>query len=208
MAKKKVSKNSTVQPKQERSRDTFETILKAATRILGKEGPDGLNTNLVAQVAGVSVGSLYQYFRNKDSIIQELLERVLDSGVERVLQVLDTERSPREIIAELVKTALANMDKQGPATLYILEAAPRLIGTKRFQQVDAMLIPKVLAKAQERGIKLRPQNPEVALFICIQSMRAAGWTLVRDKGQSYSREEIERELTDLLCRYLLPDQSK
>ena len=208
MVKKKASKNEAIKPKQERSRDTFETILKAATRILGKEGPEGLNTNLVAQVAGVSVGSLYQYFRNKDSIVQELLERVLDSGVERVLKVLETDRTPREVVTELVKTALSNMDKQGPATLYILEAAPRLISTKRFQQVDAMIIPKVLAKAKEQGIQLRPLNPEVALFICIQTMRAAGWTLVRDKGQRYSREEIERELTDLLCRYLLLDEAK
>ncbi len=62
-------------PRQQRSRDTVETILEAATRILAKESLAGLNTNRVAEVAGISVGSLYQYFANKESLIAALLER-------------------------------------------------------------------------------------------------------------------------------------
>jgi AcrR family transcriptional regulator len=62
-------------PRQARAGATVEIILDAAARILAKESLDGFNTNRVAEVAGVSVGSLYQYFPNKASIVAALIER-------------------------------------------------------------------------------------------------------------------------------------
>lgn len=62
-------------PRQERSRALFEAILDAAARILAQQGRDALNTNLVAEKAGVSIGSLYQYFPNRDAIIAAVADR-------------------------------------------------------------------------------------------------------------------------------------
>ena len=62
-------------PRQERSADTVETILAAATRVLERESLAGFNTNRIAEVAGVSVGSLYQYFPNKAALVVALIER-------------------------------------------------------------------------------------------------------------------------------------
>lgn len=63
------------QPRQARSQVTFEAILAAAARILARESLAGFNTNRVAEVAGVSVGSLYQYFPNKAALVAALIER-------------------------------------------------------------------------------------------------------------------------------------
>ncbi len=54
-------------PKQERSQATVEAILTATTHILTEEGYNKLTTNRVAELAGVSIGSLYQYFPNKEA---------------------------------------------------------------------------------------------------------------------------------------------
>src|ERR1700679_1583255 len=62
-------------PRQSRAEQTVATILEAAARVLESKGLDGLNTNLVAQRAGVSVGTLYQYFPGKDAIIVALSKR-------------------------------------------------------------------------------------------------------------------------------------
>ena len=62
-------------PQQSRAEQTVATILEAAALILETKGLDGLNTNLVAQRAGVSVGTLYQYFPNKDALIVSLSKR-------------------------------------------------------------------------------------------------------------------------------------
>jgi AcrR family transcriptional regulator len=62
-------------PLQPRARATVETIIEAAARILETEGPAGFNTNAVARRAGVSVGSLYQYFPGKQALVAELSRR-------------------------------------------------------------------------------------------------------------------------------------
>ena len=59
-------------PRQERARVTVDAIVEAAARILRSDGMHGLNTNRVAEQAGVSIGSLYQYFPNKQTLIAEL----------------------------------------------------------------------------------------------------------------------------------------
>ncbi len=60
---------------QTRSADTIKVILEAAARILEERGLAGYNTNAIAERAGVSIGSLYQYFPNKHAITRALIER-------------------------------------------------------------------------------------------------------------------------------------
>ena len=62
-------------PRQARSQSTVEAILAAAARVLSRESLAGFNTNRVAEVAGVSVGSLYQYFPNKEALVAALIDR-------------------------------------------------------------------------------------------------------------------------------------
>lgn len=71
-------------PRQHRSRELVEWILEAATRILAADGLAGLTTNRVAALAGISVGSLYQYFPNKDAIVVALVERTQRGVAEAV----------------------------------------------------------------------------------------------------------------------------
>ena len=67
--------NARKQPLQERSRETVGVILEAAARILEERGLEGYNTNAVAERGGISVGSVYQYFPNKDSLTLALIAR-------------------------------------------------------------------------------------------------------------------------------------
>ncbi|MCA3366430.1 MAG: helix-turn-helix transcriptional regulator, partial [Roseomonas sp.] len=63
------------QPIQDRSRETVGAILEAAARILEAEGLEAANTNAIAARAGVSIGSLYQYFPDKVAIFAELIRQ-------------------------------------------------------------------------------------------------------------------------------------
>ncbi|GAA3866571.1 TetR/AcrR family transcriptional regulator [Celeribacter arenosi] len=60
-------------PRQARAQATYDAILQAAAHILTEGGPTALTTNLVAEHAGVSIGSLYQYFPSKEAIVAELI---------------------------------------------------------------------------------------------------------------------------------------
>ncbi|TNF27225.1 MAG: TetR/AcrR family transcriptional regulator, partial [Deltaproteobacteria bacterium] len=67
-----------------RSKETVKAIIQAATYILQDEGVKGFNTNKIAKKAGVSIGSLYQYFPNKDSISSMLFENFFETQIEIV----------------------------------------------------------------------------------------------------------------------------
>ena len=62
-------------PRQKRSADTVAVIVEAAARILERDGFDGFNTNAIAEKAGVSIGSLYQYFPGKNALLSAIIER-------------------------------------------------------------------------------------------------------------------------------------
>jgi AcrR family transcriptional regulator len=65
------------QPKQARSQEMVKAIQEACMRILTEEGTGALNTNRIAEVAGVNIASLYRYFPNKDAIVADVYERQL-----------------------------------------------------------------------------------------------------------------------------------
>ena len=60
---------------QDRSRATVDALVEATARILIREGFDKASTNRIAEVAGVSVGSLYQYFPSKEALVAALIDR-------------------------------------------------------------------------------------------------------------------------------------
>jgi AcrR family transcriptional regulator len=62
-------------PRQKRAEDTVAVIVEAAARILERDGFEGFNTNAVAEKAGVSIGSLYQYFPSKSALLSAVIER-------------------------------------------------------------------------------------------------------------------------------------
>ena len=76
-------------PGQARSQETVGVILEASARILESDGLRGFNTNAIAAKAGISIGSLYQYFPNKDSIVLALIggfEKALHGTVVKAVQ--------------------------------------------------------------------------------------------------------------------------
>lgn len=96
------------QPAQERSRQLVQSLLDATADILVKQGYERLTTNRVAEAAGVSVGSLYQYFPNKQSLVAALIQRWCDSVMAAMSgQFLSVrEKSAEEAVEALVRAAL------------------------------------------------------------------------------------------------------
>jgi AcrR family transcriptional regulator len=97
--KKKKTKIQVKAPTQERSRHTVTTILEACSRILIREGFFGVTTDKIAKEAGVSIGSLYQFFGNKESVVSAVIHNLLEQDKQYVLKrfkELDIERLPVE----------------------------------------------------------------------------------------------------------------
>src|SRR5471032_70955 len=112
-------------PQQARSRATIDAILDAAAHILGERGWAGLTTNAVAEAAGASIGSLYQYFPDKLALIDAVRRRHFDDVLEvlRAAANLETPRATR--IAALVDGMIAMHSRHPAAHRVLLEESPR-----------------------------------------------------------------------------------
>src|SRR5215468_1795298 len=72
-------------PRQARAQATVDAIIQATARVLIEDGYDRASTNRIAQAAGVSIGSLYQYFPSKEALVSALV----DEHVSRMLSVVE-----------------------------------------------------------------------------------------------------------------------
>lgn len=88
-------------PKQKRSQQIVNAIVAAAKKILASEGPNKLNTNYVAEVAGVNIASLYRWFPNKDAIIESAFETLITEEIEELLSILQqqSESNKKDVIS-------------------------------------------------------------------------------------------------------------
>jgi AcrR family transcriptional regulator len=83
-----VTQISRRQPRQARSRAMVERIVDAGTRVLEEAGYHGASTNRIAAAAGVSPGSVYQYFSDKDEIVAAIIKRLVDDFAEGIAPAL------------------------------------------------------------------------------------------------------------------------
>lgn len=77
-------------PTQSRSRAAVDAIAEACQRILEKSGGDDLTIARISEISGVAIGSIYQYFPNKDAIVALLYERILDEESQKLLLMRET----------------------------------------------------------------------------------------------------------------------
>ena len=93
--------------RQDRARDTIDTILEAAGRLLAADGPLAVSTNRIAEKAGVSIGSLYQYFPGKDAVLHALIEREFTAFADAVIALVGT-FDPKKLTLEQAVTRLVD----------------------------------------------------------------------------------------------------
>jgi len=200
-------------PKQERSRRLVEAIVEAAQIVLAESGPDALTTVNVAQRAGVSVGSLYQYFAGRDA----LLFAVYEDEVARFQRTWRAWRSaslalPTETrIREGLALTLAHYRR-----LAALE--PAFFLAHRGEILRA-IAPRARAPARERlGTRddllrgravlrhARVERADVASFVLTRGVTGLLDAALAHDPAILSAPAFEVELYELIAGYLLRDQ--
>nr|WP_137132573.1 TetR/AcrR family transcriptional regulator [Rhizobium sp. FY34] len=112
------------EPRQARSRATVETIVQAGARILSDEGWAGFTTNRIAELAGVSIGSLYQYFPDKLSLVDAIRHRHLDDSMAVMRSIRADALSSAEFAAQLVPAVVAAHSVYPGLHRVLLDEAP------------------------------------------------------------------------------------
>jgi AcrR family transcriptional regulator len=178
-----------------------EALLEAAARVFVKEGYVRATTNRIAAAAGVSVGSLYQYFPSKDAIAVELLKRYRESLIGLVgarLAAADGatfEEIVRELFTDLFRARGIN-----PALhRVLLEQVVRSSARKEVEGLEDRL-EEVVAVALAAA-KLPLADPEVAAFILVRVVLAVVHGVVIDRPR-FNTPQVVDELTRLVVGYL------
>lgn len=185
------------QPRQRRAQATVDAILMAAAHILKTEGFARATTNRIAEKAGVSIGSLYQYFPNKESVVAELRERhhdwfdgCLHAEIERVVE-LPLRKALRAGV-ELVITLHA-VD---------LPLHNALSDRRAVDAHDELAFRRLMQTKLERAEGLRPLDPEMASFVAVRALEAVVHGTALDEPERLLDPAFADEVTELLARYL------
>jgi AcrR family transcriptional regulator len=170
---------------QERSRATVAALIEATARILVSEGFDKASTNRIAEVAGVSVGSLYQYFPNKEALVVALAERHHQEIMQVVRGTLDEIAGLRveEAVPRIVAVAIEAHRVDPQLHCVLAEQIPR---TDRLENVDPInreahaLFRTYL---ENRRDELSVIDVELAAFICATSIEALAHNAVLHQAE-------------------------
>jgi AcrR family transcriptional regulator len=194
-------------PKQDRSKVTVEAILEATTRILVEEGYDKANTNRIAERAGISIGSLYQYFPNKESLMTALMEqhaREMAELIETKLNCLFD--SPLEIvIPEIVKAVVAAHAIDPRLHQVLSEEIPRSERSPQMNRADERIAQLLGAYLHRWQDNISPQNIDLTVFMLSRTVDALCHAAVIEHPNFVSDSQFEREVSHLLLSYLTND---
>jgi len=191
-------------PKQRRSQETVDAIVEAATRICRDQGYDATNVNEVARVAGVSIGSLYQYFPSKEALVAEIGRRL---GV-KMLDVFqdglaDLAFLPLEdAVSGMVKRIIAAFAVD-PALRRALADVPSAVRAIDVPDFDDMLTEALTAYFAFHRDTIRPTNHRLAARLLQTAVEPVALRFaIVDGFAGAEREEAEKELAALILGYL------
>jgi len=205
MRRRASSKAPRNQPRQSRSRVTVDAILAAAVRVLEREGADAATTSRVAEVAGVSVGTLYQYFANRDAILNALQDREFSRATELLTGILGrSERAANADVARAVVQALLESYRAAPALHRVLAVEGlRVTPTERVLAFDGRAIATIRAFLSLPGLGMRRRNLDAAAFVIYQAVRATMLAYLLETPAGLDDQTLVDELTDLILSYLV-----
>jgi AcrR family transcriptional regulator len=200
----KTDKSPRKLPRQRRAKQTVDAILEATAHILTHEGYDAVNTNLIAERAGVSIGSLYQYFPNKEALFAALKTRhelemfsILESNAARA------EAPSLDAMLRAVVSAVHEAHERDPALHSAIETSLAHLDDGHLKEELALAFERQTRKLLDRH-KDEIRRPDLALatrmaLVVVESVMHE--VVGRTKTTAARRKAVD-ELIILLTAYL------
>jgi AcrR family transcriptional regulator len=190
-------------PKQRRARETVEAVLDAVIRILKRDGYRAITTNRIAEIAGVSIGSVYQYFPDKASIFNALHQRHIDQ-IDRMVQskLVEYASSPLEDLMRAMIEAMVDAHVTDPELyeLLLTEVPHKADGTKEFAvRLHGAFRLAISSRAHE--LKKR-RDLDMVVFIVANMVEALSHGAVLRRPPTLSLEDAKEEVVRAVLSYL------
>jgi AcrR family transcriptional regulator len=190
-------------PVQARSAASVDAILEATIQVLLNVGKERLTTTRVALRAGVSVGTLYQYFPNKSALLQAALKRHLDFVTEEVERVCLEHRGNtlQHMATALITAFLKAKMRDAKASVALYSVSSDVDGAKILQQKGARsnkAIVGMLATASEPLTR----DPQLVASMLQGAMAGISRRLLESGAPEKQLDSLKKELIFFVCAYL------
>jgi AcrR family transcriptional regulator len=190
-------------PKQRRARATVESMLDAVIRILKREGAGAMTTNRIAEVAGVSIGSVYQYFPNKRAIFTALHERHIHQ-IDRLVQntLVEHAASSLEDLMRAMIEAMVEAHTSDPELyeLLLTEVPNRADGSREFSvRLHGAFLLAISSRARELK---RGRDLDVVVFVVTHMVDALSHGAVLRRPATLSLPAAKEEIVRAVMAYL------
>jgi AcrR family transcriptional regulator len=195
-------------PTQPRAKATVTAVLDATAQILARNGYASVTTNHVAEAAGVSIGSLYEYFPNKQSVIAAALARELHQIVAEVKTSMRTALAlpdqPRGGIDYWMRAIMAALDQRGHLLRVAMREVPFFWDIPEARDLSETLQHIAHEGRRKSERVLRFDDPEADTYLLMTMTWAAILQTVLYRPAHLSRERLTRSLVDMVLRLLEP----
>mgnify|MGYP003592712879 CR=1 FL=1 len=185
-------------PVQGRAQATVEAIVKAAAQILARHGPEAATTNAIAARAGVSIGSLYQYFSDRDALITELVRRHVAQMREVLAAALQgLEDRPVPAAIEQIVAAIIASHRVAPRLHQALHqslAVSRLATIDRFEADLEEMVALALAAREELAIA----DPGLTASLLVRALGGLIRTTLRREPERVDDPALAAAMTGMI----------
>jgi AcrR family transcriptional regulator len=191
------------EPSQPRSIATVEAVMRATAHILEHEGFDALSTNRVAKKAGVSIGSLYQYFPNKESLVTELADRHSREVLARLTEAFVGlgDASLEESVRILIRGNVEAHTKTAALHRILSDQVGRPQHAKDSIEIHgAAMARAVLDRHRDR---LRVKDLALAAYLLSHAVEAVVHAVVLGTRSPAPVDAVVDELAAMVTRYLV-----
>ncbi|GAA0769660.1 TetR family transcriptional regulator [Ideonella azotifigens] len=191
------------QPKQARSNDLVAAILEAALQVLAKEGARRFTTTRVAERAGVSIGSVYQYFPNKAAILFRLQSDEWRQTTEMLSRILeDTRQPPLERLRVLVHAFIRSECDEAEVRTALAAAAPLYRDAPEAHEARASgnrTVQRFMAEALPSASKA---TRTLAAELITTTLGAVGKEFSESPRTPREIKSYANAMADMFCAYL------
>lgn len=200
----KKTKKPRKKPSQSRAKATVERILRAAARILVRDGIVGLTTNHVAAEARISIGSLYQYFPNKESMVMTLMQRHIARAIACRPQILEKGNaiSLAERVAATVKWHLEVQGDNPALFVRLHEVRHEVLTSAELKRFDLFHEEAVLRGLSHHTDEIQHQDLKVAALVVSQFLVATTQSATASHPSLAGNKVYEQSVVDTILAFL------
>ncbi|PKV81170.1 TetR/AcrR family transcriptional regulator [Nocardia fluminea] len=190
-------------PQQTRAKETKARILVAAAALFGERGIAATSTNKIAADAGMSIGTLYRYFPDRDEIVKELTDGLflqVEERYSRLLTVSVADRTPRDAVAEIIRIGVEILVANGPLVRALVADLQFLgSGIPEFEPRLRMLIKLYLIQVMgpTRGLDI-----DTMAYILLNAGFSTALRSVRMEEEGMDREFVIDQTADMIALWI------